>query len=89
MSAKKPKDKTPRPPSPFEVRVMKQIKSINGLRLGDRQVQFVSAARRLEKRGYVGKGVNWYLTQKGEDFLKQLEQEAAEIKKVSKGVLFL
>ncbi len=52
----------------FEYRVLKLIKN-DRLPLGDRLIKYVGSARRLERKGLVGKGVVWYLTDAGEKAL--------------------
>jgi hypothetical protein len=63
-------------PTEFETMILKRIaRSLGRFQSGDRQVQYIAAARRLERLGYAGKGRIWYVTPKGKEYLASLEQK--------------
>lgn len=62
-------------PTEFETRVLKRIaRRYGNFQGGDRQVHYSAAARRLERLGYAAKpGSSWYVTEKGDKFLAEIE----------------
>lgn len=61
-------------PSEFETKVLKRINRPDAYRIlaGNKMVAISAACRRLEKLGYAGKGISWYVTKKGDDYLTSI-----------------
>jgi hypothetical protein len=61
-------------PSEFETKVLKRIDLPDWRRslAGNKMVAISAACRRLEKLGYAGKGVSWYVTKKGDEYLASI-----------------
>lgn len=59
--------------SEFELKVLKAIALPHWQRTisGNKMIARTAAARRLERKGYAGKAVDWYVTKKGQAVLDQ------------------
>ena len=65
-------------PTEFETKVLRRIAKPDWQRIlaGNKMVAVSAACRRLEKLGYAAKpGMRWYITDKGEKFLTEIEAE--------------
>lgn len=51
----------------FEMRVLKMIVRNGRIPTGNKLIKYVSAARRLEKKGLAVKGLYWYATTAGHE----------------------
>lgn len=63
-----------RPPTPFELKVLRRVQQYSRVFEGNKQIAISMAFKRLVKAGYCGKyGYVCYLTEKGEAYLASLD----------------
>lgn len=62
-----------RPPTEFEMKVLRGIEKHNRVNAGNKSVQYSAAAHRLERLGLVGYYFCWFLTAKGKAYLRELK----------------